>query len=163
MIPNIGDPIEITYLFSEQDQCHIVRTQVAWDEVTGEVFSVMIVLQPAPANPPEHLELQFYFVVADEHNGDSITQISDGRQTRGIIPEVERANVLHVVCAATQHLLEIVKPEKVHYITVDTYLPEKALRKYIVLCEAICEKGYKGGMVDRFLGCDMWICQRTAS
>ena len=161
ILPESLEDIEVNYFSSAEESSHIATIQTGYNDETSEVYSVMVVLQPAIGKPPEHQELQFYFVVANEDVSDSCEEISDGRQTKAIISPSERGKVLHVVCSLAQYVVDVVKPDELHYITVDADMPPKALVKYRLLCQAICEVGYRGGEVDPYLGTHMWILKRT--
>ena len=150
--------------FVERDGAsYVCQVQIGDDDETGHIYSILVSLAPAIASPPQHMELVFFVVRADPETGE-VEDLSDGRHTKSFLDNKKlRSGILELICSVGCELLNVAKPEVVNYITVDTDLPKKALKKYTTLCNALQTVGYTGKEVDVYLGNHMWVLQRNVA
>lgn len=142
---------------------HLCRVQIGDDDETGDVYSILVSLGAAIAQPPQHMEIMFFVIRTVPATGYS-EDLSDGRQTKSFLDSAAlRDGVLELICAVCCELLKLVKPDVVNYMTADINLPEKALKKYEVLCKALKTVGYEGREVDVYHGNHMWVLQRVVA
>lgn len=155
------DVFEVQGLVRKNGSQYISRSQIGDDDETGHVYSVLVILEPAIANPPQYMELKFFLAVANPKTGH-IDELSDGRQTKQFLNSPDlRLSVLQLICSVSCDLLKVAKPQRVHYVSADVNLPSKALTKYTFLCKALKSVGYEGREVDKYLGNHMWLLERV--
>lgn len=130
------------------------RVQIGWDQEEHAVYSAVVVL--APAIPGRLGEFELFFDVVKAFGKAEVEEFRDGRSTKSFLQGRDRSDVLCVICDLARELISLAKPETLHYMTLDTDLPPKALVKYEILCKAIREIGYRGAQVDAYLGTNMW-------
>ncbi len=142
---------------------YVCQVQIGDDDETGDVYSVLVSLAPAIATPPNRMELMFFLVRANPST-DFLEELQDGRQTKSFLASKDvRGSILNLICSVSCELLNVAKPEVVHYMTAEAYLPDKALRKYATLCDALKTVGYEGREVDVYLGNHKWVLRRIVA
>ena len=146
-------------LFEAEDD-QVVSIRLGHDDETHDIYTVVVALVPSAVSPPGHQELHFdivEYVASEAHEH----VCNDGQQTKRFLHGEHRKTTLSCICSVSRELVRRAQPELVSMVTVETYLPEPALRKYLVICDAIREVGYNGGRVDSYLGSEMWILQKS--
>ena len=155
------ETLDVTNFIKRDGSSYVCQVQIGDDDETGHIYSILVSLAPAIASPPQHMELVFFVVRTNPETGE-VEDLSDGRQTKPFLDNKNLRNgILGLICSVSCELLNVAKPEVVNYMTVDTNLPKKALKKYTTLCNALQTVGYTGKEVDVYLGNHMWVLQRS--
>ncbi len=150
--------------FVERDGAsYVCQVQIGDDDETGHIYSILVSLAPANAAPPNCMELMFFLVRMNPSTG-LLEELQDGRQTKSFLASKDvRCSILNLICSVSCELLNVATPEVVHYMTAEAYLPDKALRKYATLCNALKTVGYEGREVDVYLGNHKWVLRRIVA
>ena len=77
---------------------------------------------------------------------------------RAVVSKDDRSNVLSLVCRSTQLLVKLAMPINVTMSTYYAHLPERALRKYEIIGNALADCGYV--CIDAYRnsrGYDRWV------
>ncbi|HWI26094.1 MAG TPA: hypothetical protein VN668_03945, partial [Stellaceae bacterium] len=112
--------------------------RVGYDESGDKIYSIMAGLSP---QPPGELEYVFALIEADAET-DTERAIFDSQEVAAMISQDDRAKVMAAVLAATQLLIDQVKPQYFVMATRDGYLPPRALEKYEKIHHLFIESGY---------------------
>lgn len=134
---------------------HICRIPIGYDDTTGSVYSAAAALSPLPGMGPRFFEFVFWIQEIGIDNSEPYRYF-DGLRTRFIESSKDRRLVLEAILAATDSLIDTVRPAVVTMYTYEKDLPEKALRKYELIAEQLRNKGYSGGRSDSYHGQQAW-------
>jgi hypothetical protein len=143
----------------QNDSEYIARILIGSDDESGAVFSAVVVLTSNPTLPAGTLELMFG-IVETSHDVDGEIWISDGAETQGFLKGADRKAVLDCICTMALELAKVAQPDVITFVTAVSYLPDKALTKYGIICKALRDAGYRGGKGDTYLGSEIWMLTR---
>ena len=149
-------PLNLAIL--ERDSEVIGRLCIGHDPEEATVYSAFVSLAEVPGQPAAHRELRFCVVEATPDGEDFRFS---GTATRRYLKGDERRRVLGCIAEIARRLVDHVRPDYITMVTAETDLPQKALEKYGILCQAIGELGYQWGRGNRFLGTEIWMMTRT--
>jgi len=129
-----------------------IHVHVGYDDSENKTYSVVVGLSPIPPG-----EYEYYFALIEvDADTDSERMIWDGRQTKEIIGETERREILRVVMGLTKGLLDQVKPPIFYMATHGEYLPDRAMTKYRALHQVFRDCGYNITQTDPYHGKRSW-------
>ncbi len=129
---------------ADVDGVKTVMVSIATD---GErVVAVISRLESFPFADDEDTDThEFSFVIAVfSHDGNHENfETMDRDMAVPYIPHDIRNEVMNVVSESAKTLIQQEKPEQIYMVTKDRNLPEKAIRKYDILMDALYEAGYE--------------------
>jgi hypothetical protein len=137
----------------------LVAFDFGYDDTTNATYKALVALAPVTAHPPNYRELHV-IVIEAERNG-TINHFNSGTSTKRFLVGDDRLKVLETIGFAASKLTESCAPDILIINTVETYLPQTALRKYEVICNAISSAGYTGGRVDSYHGAEQWLLAKN--
>lgn len=138
----------------------IVTIPIGYDDETHCVYSAVIALSPIIGAPNGSYEQVFYLL---EYDPDSSTshEYWDGESTRHFISKKDdRHSVLEAICTATDHLIQLVRPRIVSFMTHTQNLPDRALRKYETVASVYRRAGYDAREGEPYHGRRIWMAER---
>jgi hypothetical protein len=160
LIDEAADRVEVNVLQGGIDS--IARVCLGYDPESGRIYSASVALVIVPGQPDDHRELVFDVVDAHPEDDRDIEFLNDGLQTKSFLAGEDRLYALRIICLAACHLIDSLRPNVISMMTVERDLPDKALRKYHVLADAISSLGYQAGEADPYYGTRIWLLRRIA-
>lgn len=134
-----------------------VVTNVGCDLLLQRTYSIAVGLDPLPSG-----ELEYYFYIVDlDEITDDMHHFYSGRDTKNILPDVQRGAILRAILHATKSLLSQVNPAKVNWCTWDTHLPDKAKSKFRDIVRVFETSGYKVQEGEPHNGRNLWYAERV--
>ena len=159
-LEDLESEIEAAFLSNPDES--IARICIGHDDETGNVYSVFVALVKS-TTVPGRSEIFFNVIEACAHDDEAEDDwLSDGSQTLRFLKGDHRKVVLSCICMAVQRLVDRSRPEVVYMMTVTPNLPEKALRKYDIICSAMRDVGYETGRDSPYHGSAIWLANRIA-
>jgi hypothetical protein len=137
-----GPPFDLTFENQLDGPGGVISVPIARSDDLNRVVFVETLLGPAMIDGLEHGEISFQIKVIcmDESLPDVVTQ--DRNDAIPFIPEEIRDSILNIVCLSCAKLLGTLDFTCIYYVTKAPYLPDKAMRKYELLTEAVQGCGY---------------------
>lgn len=133
---------------------------IGYDDATLCIFSLVVALASVPGASADTYEQVFYIQEFDPDT-DHFNEFWDGRDTlRAIGDRHHRALVLDALRSATEHLILLVSPRVVTFMTHGDDLPTKALAKYEMLADVYRQAGYSAVEGEPFHGRRIWTTER---
>jgi len=142
---------------SNQDQT-IAFVDLGYSD-DGFSYKIMITLCSVPAMPPGHREVHFVIIEVDDNF--SIRKHTNGLSTKIFLVGSNRNDVLEAIALVTARLAKLTECEVLSINTNETYLPEKALKKFDYICAVLCLDGFDGRRVDSFHGQEQWQLKKN--
>ncbi len=143
----------------QKEDENLAIADIGFDDETNATYKILVALVPIPGRPPSHRDL--LFLVSETSMGTPDTaEYSNGLQTKRFLSDVDRTIVLDGIATIAAHMVGELSLEVLTINTIETYLPEKALSKYEVICDKIKKLGYIGGKVDSYLGQQQWVLEK---
>lgn len=133
----------------------LATVPIGHDPENGHLYSVHVgLVRLEPFEGPNKSELMFDIV---ETNDDGSQFIDNGLETKRFLVGPNRTAVLEVISAMTANIVSQRQPDAIVMTTSQDNLPDKALKKYGCISEAIRSVGYEGGESDSFYGQRIWM------
>jgi hypothetical protein len=140
---------------------HAITVPVGYDDYEDKNYFVMIGLDFLVGGAPRELEYYFCIIEVDGLNKTD-RRIWSGRDLRDDISAEDRAMILCIILAATEALLNTVKPSRVFRCTRDADLPERALEKHYEVSQIFTKCGYAVQTADHYHGKRTWWMERKS-
>lgn len=154
----LSDPVEADVF--EGDGEAVVTIPIGYDDTTLCVFSLVVALATFPGASVGMYEQVFYIQEFDPDT-DHFHEFWDGRDTQRVVSDRHhRGLVLDALRDATEHLIQLVNPRVVTFMTHGDDLPAKALAKYEMLADTYRHAGYSAVEGERFHGRRIWMAER---
>jgi len=109
-------------------------------------------------------DLTVQLIAVDVERSSEVATFLSGRTTRRFISSREdRAAILNAILAAVHSVVDTIRPERIHRETQDDDLPDRALRKHLLIEGVIRMSGYS--VVEEGLtgGAHVWVLERTGA
>lgn len=156
-IDDHSDAVELTVRIEGEDA--YARICLGHDDETGAIYSVLVHM-PLYLPRPNGRDVHFAIVELVIEDGEElIYEHRDGTETRFLDRRVRQVALWCVVTAINELALQL-QPDTIVMTTLTPKLPEKALHKYDVICDALRDVGYVGRRDSPFLGTQSWIMSR---
>jgi hypothetical protein len=133
-----------------------IVVNIGHDEATNCTYSIALGLEPQPGGAMEY----YFCIIVYNGNTDEETSCFSGLESTNILPQVQRGAVLRAFLHATRLLLIQVNPANVNWCTWDQNLPEKALRKYLLIARVFESAGYRVESAAPHNGQYFWHAER---
>lgn len=146
----VEDAINIE--FFQRENSYLAQVLVGTD---GENCTYFLHVMLDPVVGGDGWEMSFCIV---EYDGEADTEYRyfSAKDVAHKIPKEAREPILTSLVASAQHLLTAAKPLKVLICTYDTYLPEKANLKFIILAHLFERNGFTVKHSDPYNGQSIW-------
>lgn len=155
-------PIDIGQSFHadmfRRGSSYLVLVRVGYDPDRRTNYYIQVGLQPVMGC--NYLEYEFCLIGVVPPDREEIYW--SGLDVPGDIPSVERNKILGAVLAATENLLNHVKPDEVFRITRDVDVSGKALAKHDAVSLVFERCGYEVARAAEYQGKSTWIMRRLS-
>ncbi|WP_316015465.1 hypothetical protein [Roseobacter sp. HKCCA0434] len=154
---NEGSPVRVDFLSEESTHSASVLLGCRG----SEFYFCEVSISPTPGFDPDTYTLTFVITCLDEERADADAErILDSYRGRKLIPPGEREKAIAIFGMLTNNLLDSHRPRRVEMCAYETNLPDKALEKYHIVCDAARRAGYEAGAADSYRKQAMWIMVR---
>jgi hypothetical protein len=129
---------------------------IGYDEFPYRDYSILMGLSPTGGGG-----LEYYFSIVEKYLVTDMEYVYwSGLGTRGFTTEADRRSILGAVLYGTEVMLNALQPPEFFCCTHDSDLPEKALRKHILLAQVFDSCGYEVEQQPFQLGKHSWWMER---
>lgn len=131
---------------------------VGYDADSDRGYSLVVGLEPMAGG-----ELEYFFHILETDRKIEYKQdYWCGKDVAEFISKEDRQAILQVLVSATCEMLDLVRPEKVNYISHDVNPPDKALVKHGLIASGFERCGYQVHTADPYHGKRVWWMERLA-
>lgn len=139
---------------------YVAQVPIGFEDSNLLRYSIFVSFASVPGYGPEKKDVIFCIIESDIQNSTH-EDIWDGLVLRKRIPNQQHRDlILSAICQCVSCLIDEVSPTVLNMVTHTPHLPDKALRKYTRILQAIAEKGYRGGRSDVWNGCYTWMMEQ---
>jgi hypothetical protein len=132
---------------------------IGHDDAEDKSYVLFVSLDPMVGE--DALELMFRIVEYDRET-DAEHIFWSGKDVARFIRQDDRTTIRFALCGAVRHLLTDANPAKVFMCTMDTYAPEVANRKFMLLAHVFEICGYSVQTADPYHGQQVWWMERKS-
>jgi len=145
----------------ESSSCQLIKETViipiGYDKKQPFSYTLAIGLAPIAGG-----DVEYYFrIIRADTQSNSETEYWSGLPTRAFMREGDRAKVLRALIFGTKQLLRNTSHARVFCCTHDSRLPEKALRKHLLVAETFKMCGYEVEEQSVLPGKHAWWMERV--
>jgi len=156
LVPDTSDEI----VLMERAGRALARMCIGHDDSSEAVYSLLVVLEEQMGSIDTW---EIHFDVIEMSASKQPINYKDGLETKQFLVGEDRSKTLDALCHLINLLLDKVRPKVAVMNTVGTFLPQKALRKYDLVCKAARDVGYVGRRTDPYHGAEMWLLKKDNS
>ena len=145
----------------ENEQEALASICIGHDDETDAVYTALVGLPIYHPYLPDGRDIHFSIIELCYEDGRELAyELKDGLETKPFLTDDDRRFALDCICAAVRVLVDRHQPDPVVMMTITPDLPNKALRKYQRICDALRDVGYDGRRDSSFHGTQIWIMTR---
>src|ERR1700681_3996418 len=102
---------------------------IGYDDKEPKSYSLLIAFEPMAGVTPEF----FFCIIEANHRDNTETRFWRGIELANFVSPYARNTIMNTLLFGTKCLLSHVAPKQVFCCTHDSHLPEKALRKHLLI------------------------------
>src|SRR5258708_3070408 len=141
---------------AEKSSVEVIKDSViipiGYNDKEPKSYSLLIAFEPMAGGNPEF----FFCVIEANHQDNTEIRYWSGLDVAKFASTGARNTILNTLLFGTKRLLSHIAPKRVFCCTHDLHLPEKALRKHLLIAEIFKMCGYQVQSEPILLGKHSW-------